>query len=159
MRSNPLYQWLIYFADMSRAADSRASFLTYSINKQLDELSKLFNAPASRGNLLRRAEKLTRHIIEEGGKGSISAQDTLIEYIAFMCDPSSIPFWLGMLDWKRKREPGQYIAKRRSYALAALALLALVSKSEAAYDALEQAMYHDEAKVRGLAISYLGHAY
>lgn len=159
MRSDPLYQWLIYFADANTAAYSRASFLTYSINKQLDEYSKLFNGPASRGNLLCRAEKLTRHIIEQGGKGSISAQDTLIEYIAFTRNPSSIPFWLGMLDWKRKREPGQYIAQRRSYALAALALLALVSKSEAAYDALQQAMYHDEAKVRGLAISYLGHAY
>ncbi len=162
MRRNPLQEWLAYFhkADIEvypgvGVIDMRS----YNIGRHLDEYSNSFNAPALKGSVLRRAEKLARHIIERGGKGSIHAQDTLIEYIASRQDSASIPFWVGMLDWKRKRESGQYIAKRREQALAALALLALISKNEEAHDALQQAIYHPDSKVRALAIFYLGHAY
>ncbi len=102
------------------------------------------------------AHELYRRVVERGGSGSSYVQVGLLEMIASTCDPLSTAFWLEILDLKRPRD--SFAGRRRTYALAALALAAIRLNAGEAYDALIRAVRHPNPDVRSLAALYLGRA-
>jgi hypothetical protein len=103
------------------------------------------------------AQELYRRVVTQGGTNSQWVQEGLLGLIAATADPGSIPFWQEMIDWVRPRD--QFATKRKVYALAALAYIAIRHELPAAYDALHQAARHEDPNVRSLAVYYLAHAY
>jgi hypothetical protein len=103
------------------------------------------------------AQQLFFTIWAQGGPGVSYVIPELLEAIALAMQTTSIPFWKQVLDLSRPRD--QYINKRRGYALAALALLAIVKDDAPAYAALAEGMTHTHEQVRALAAFYLRHAY
>ena len=106
---------------------------------------------------LPRAQSLYPRVVEAGGTGTTYVQEALLDMIAAAEDPSSIPFWLGLLDIQRPRD--KFAKQRRVMALTALALLTVRQKEPTARDALRQAARHDNADVRAQAIETLALAY
>ena len=102
------------------------------------------------------AEKLYGPLYQTGGNGSTYAQESLLSLIAGSRYPASIPFWLELLDLSRPRD--SFSTQRRTWALAALAYLALGGFTEAE-TALAQAAHHPNPDVRALAIYYWGRLY
>jgi hypothetical protein len=84
-------------------------------------------------------------------------QEALLNLIAASEEPSSIPFWLHILDRTKPRD--QFRVQRFTMALAALARLAIRRHEVAAYNALRQVAHHDNPEIRGTAVYYLGRAY
>jgi hypothetical protein len=84
-------------------------------------------------------------------------QDTLLDLIAVTEDPASIPFWRALLDLTQSRD--QYTPRRRAYAAAALARLAIGQDSPAALAALADAARHSNPDVRALAVAHLGRVF
>ncbi len=105
---------------------------------------------------VKRAEKLYHQLYEVGGNGSTYAQDGVLSLIASSRYPESIRFWLNLLDLSRPRD--SFTTKRRTWALAALAYLALGGSQESE-DALTQAAHHPNSDVRALAVHYWSRVY
>ena len=106
---------------------------------------------------LPKAQEIYRRIVIAGGNGSSHMQKTLLELIALGCQPRSVPFWLELMYLKRPRD--QWAGERRTFALAALALLVYMRQDHSALDALRAACHHDDHEVRSLAVYYLGQTY
>lgn len=106
---------------------------------------------------LARAQELYRRVYITGGAGSSYIQESLLSQIAAAEDPTSIPFWLEILDLSRPRD--SFAEKRRTLALAALARLVIQRDIPAAADALRQAAHYIHPQVRALAVRYLGRVY
>lgn len=103
-----------------------------------------------------RAQDLYRRIVAVGGAGNHYAQETLLGLVAATHDPASIPFWLEIVNLARPRE--SFATQRRTYAVAALARLAIGNVPEAVA-ALRQLACHPRVDIRALAIYYLGRAF
>ena len=103
------------------------------------------------------AQRIFFTIWERGGTGVNHVMDGLLQGVALAMQTTSIPFWTQLLDLSRPRD--QSTTRRRSWALAALALLAIVKDDASAYAALAEAMTHSHEQVRALAAFYLGRAY
>jgi len=108
---------------------------------------------------LARAQTLYYRVVERGGRGSNLVQEGLLGLICATENPTSIPFWVEMLDFKSPKKRDNFRPQRRQYALAALARLAVRTDETRAYEALIQATGHGEAAVREQAVDYLGRAY
>lgn len=106
---------------------------------------------------LPRAQGLYQRVFEAGGTGSTYVQEALLNTIALTNEPSSIPFWLHLLNLTKPRD--SFARKRQTFALSALAFLAIQRKGPAAYDALRQAAHHPNPEVRALGVYYWGRAY
>jgi hypothetical protein len=106
---------------------------------------------------LARAEKLYLNVFQTGGAGNTHVQEGLLSQIAATAEPSSIPFWVALLDLAKPRE--SFTTKRRTFALAALAYLAIKRDDPDAYAASRSVAHHDNPQVRRLAVYYLGRAY
>lgn len=76
--------------------------------------------------------------------------------IALAKSPSSAVFWLETLDLSRPRDA--FAQTRRTYALAALALIACRTDASAGFEALLKAAAHANPQVRAMATLYLGRA-
>jgi hypothetical protein len=112
--------------------------------------------PLSPGELLR-AQELYRRVVRQGGFHSQWVQEGLLGFMAATADPGSIPFWQEMLELARPRDT--FATKRKVFALAALAYIAIRHELPAAYDALHQVARHPDPNLRSLAVYYLAHAY
>lgn len=108
-------------------------------------------------NDFKRAQELLLKVVETGGSGSTDTQETLLSLIAVTANPESLPFWQEALNLKHKKD--RFRKKRQQMTLAALALLAIKSNNEEAYQALNQATHHKTHEVRSQAIDYLARAY
>ena len=106
---------------------------------------------------LPRAHELYRRVFARGGGGSAFVQEGMLEMIARTKDPASTAFWLEILDVNRPRD--SFAVKRRTYALAALAIIAIRRNTREAYEALIKAARHPNPEVRAMAALYLGRAY
>ena len=106
---------------------------------------------------LTRAQDLYHRVFVTGGTGNTLVQEELLNLIAATEDPTSVPFWVEVLDLSRPRDA--FAGKRRTLALAALARLAIRRNAPAAYAALRDAAHHVRPEVRALAVHYLGRAY
>ena len=100
------------------------------------------------------AESLYHRVVATGGSGSTGVQEALLDMIGGLSNPASATFWLGLVDLRRPRDP--FAPRRRAYALAALALLAIVHKTPEAWNTLGSAARHIDAEVRALAVYYIG---
>jgi hypothetical protein len=105
------------------------------------------------------AQALYYQVVERGGPGSNLVQEGLLGLICATENPTSIPFWIGMLDFKSPKKRDNFRQQRRQYALAALARLAVRHNEANAYDALIQATSHVDAAVREQVVDYLGQCY
>ena len=162
---DPLESWL--YLDRARRYDEMpAEFYEHS-RAALGRLSTLLEAPISKKvNLaesgiyecsrnalapsdLSRACELCRRVVARGGSGSTFVQEGLLEMIASAKDLASIPFWLEILDISRPRD--SFAEKRRVYALAALARIALRRNAPEGYEPLRTAARHQNPEVRGVA--------
>jgi hypothetical protein len=103
------------------------------------------------------AQRLFLEAWERGGPGMRYVSDGLLENIALALQPASVPFWRQLLDLSRPRD--RTVTSRRTRALAALALLAIVRDDAAAYEAFTEALAHPHEQVRALAAFYLARAY
>ncbi len=90
-------------------------------------------------------------------KDAANVEAFLLNWLGYTQAPEAIPFWQSMLDLKRARD--SFAPRRQSFALSALALLAIKQGDAAAYAALDAALQHANAPVRVLAAYYLGSAY
>jgi hypothetical protein len=115
-----------------------------------------WGAPALDPADLSRAEELYHVVVVRGGSGSTFVQEGLLEMIASARDPASVPFWLGLLDLRRPRD--SFAARRRAYALAAFALLAVTRNAPEGWKALGTAARYVDPEVRALAVHYIGRA-
>jgi hypothetical protein len=104
-----------------------------------------------------RAQGLYRRVATSKGSGKNSTQEGLLYLIGSSADPSALPFWLDMLELAPPRD--QFGAKRKTYALAAIALIAIKHAISAAYDALLSLTRHRDPAIRAQAVRYLGDAY
>jgi hypothetical protein len=96
-------------------------------------------------------------VLEAGGPGTNHLQESLLNLIAVTADPSSIPFWLQLLDHRRARDT--FAKRRRTFVFAALAYLAIHRGAAEGYDTLLELTRHALPEVRELAVEYLGRAY
>ena len=172
-RDDPLWLWLLSGErdlDPGLVADHQDK-----LRDALDRLEAYLDDPPKRPNLmdvtprvwdalggfdpddLPRAQALYRRVVEAGGTGTTYAQEALLQLIAAAQDPASIPFWLEILDIRRRRDA--FAKQRRAMALSALALLAARQDDPAANDALRRAAHHDHPEVRALAVQTLGRVY
>lgn len=104
-----------------------------------------------------KAQTVFRQVFEAGGPGSIIAQEVLLDLIATVADPRSLPFWIELIDYRRPRE--SFYKRRRTIIFAALAFLAIQRNTTEVYDALVQLTSHALPEIRELAVEYLGKAY
>jgi hypothetical protein len=149
-------------------------------HKSLNKLAEfLDNAPRKKANMydetgiwefwqalplresadLPRAQTLYYRVVERGGPGSNLVQEGLLGLICATENPTSIPFWIEMLDFKSPKKRDNFRQQRRQYALAALARLAVRYDEVNAYEALTQATSHADAAIREQAVDYLGRCY
>jgi hypothetical protein len=103
------------------------------------------------------AQRLFLALWEQGGSGLSYVLESLLDGLALAMSPASVPFWQQLLDLSRPRD--RTTTPRRTYALAALALLAIERDEPRAYEALATALEHPHEQVRGLAAYYLAEAY
>lgn len=103
------------------------------------------------------AQALYLQVWERGGAGSSHIAEGLLQSIALALQPASVPFWRQLLDLSRPRD--QSTTRRRTMALAGLALLAIERDTAEAYAALADALSHPHEQVRALAAFYLAEAY
>jgi hypothetical protein len=108
---------------------------------------------------LARAQALYYRVVERGGPGSNLVQEGLLGLICATENPTSIPFWVEILDFKSPKKRDNFRQQRRQFALAALARLAVRHDETSAYEALIQATGHVDAAVREQAVDYLGRCY
>lgn len=173
-RDDPLEGWL--FLGGLRAVSEVAAHRQAEVRAALDRLTDfLDNPPPKRADMrdtglwgwwggaalapadLARAQELYHRVYETGGTGNYGVQEALLGQIATAQNPTSVPFWVEILDLSRPRDG--FATQRRTTALAALALLAIRRDAPAAYDALREAAHHARPDVRALAVHYLGRAY
>jgi hypothetical protein len=172
--SDPLEGWLLFVKlvnpksseiverqkQISESPDRLAEYLDSdpSEKKKLDKvyLSQWNVAPLTPKDLAR-AQKLYPALVERGGAGGSYVQEGMLSMLALTLDPDSTSFWSKILEINRPRDT--FANRRRTYALAALALLAIKRNEPAAYEALRAAAQHANESVRGLAVNYLGRAY
>jgi hypothetical protein len=98
-----------------------------------------------------------RRELEEAGTGTTSIQEALLNLIGITADVRSIPFWQEILEYRRPRD--KFAGRRKTYALAALAYLALRHNSAQAYKVLRELTRHRLPDIRETAVEYLGLAY
>lgn len=174
-RDDPLEGWLYY--DSVRVRPKVIEQRRAEAHAGLNELSDFLDNPppkrADMGNVslpgrwnvgglppgdLTRAQELYRRVFDRGGTGNTIIQEELLYLIANSRDPTSIPFWIEMLQLSKPRD--RFARRRRTMALAALARLAIGLDVPEAYEAL-RAVAHDDRRpdVRALAIHYWGRAY
>ncbi len=174
-RDDPFEKWDID-PELKRAiSPQRRAQLDAEARTTLDQLQELLDSPPPRRNLwdvrigllpealglprdqVARAQDLYRRVVAMGGEGNTYVQEHLLDLLAATEDPASIPFWLDIVNLARLRD--SFATKRRIYAIAALARLAIASDLPEAYTALRQLAHHARADVRGLALYYLGRAF
>ena len=113
---------------------------------------------ALRPGVLRRAERIYRQVMERGGTGGGNLQEALLVLIGYSSDPGSLPFWEELLAVRRARD--RFAKDRRTLALAAVALLVIRGREEAAaMEVLRVALSHDEPEARSMAALYLRRAW
>lgn len=171
-RNDPLDEWLIH-SEYGIPA-KRLLKLQHETHTALEELTAYLDHPPKRANLmdvrlgmwndtglaqtdLAKAQDLYRRVYVTGGTGNLHAQEELLNLIGFTQDSATIPFWLELLDLSRPRD--SFTMKRRTMALAALALLVIRAQDPAAVTALRQAARHAHPDIRALAVYYLGRAF
>jgi hypothetical protein len=103
------------------------------------------------------AEGLYRQIVLRGGAGSSWVQEGLLELIGGSSNPASVPFWQELLKPSRARD--SFSNKRRTYALASFALLAIRASASRAIEALQEAMADAHPETRAMAAQYLSRVY
>jgi hypothetical protein len=169
---DPFEEW--FYLDQVRNYDEAFPQFYKQARAALDRLSILLEAPpAEKVNLaesgifkwsakmlakadLSRACELYRRVVTRGGSGSTFVQEGLLEMIASTKDLASIPFWLEMLDFRRPHD--LFAKRRRTYALAALARIAIAQKTTERFKPLREIARHQNPEVRALAVYYLGRA-
>ncbi len=171
-RDDPLEEWIVH-SDFDLPAERLAELHAES-HAGLEQLADYLNHPPKRANLLDvrlgwwskvglasmdlpQAQGLYRRVYITGGAGNTYTQENLLHLIAATHDPTSIPFWLELLDLSRPRD--SFTTKRRTIALAALAFLIIRTQDPAAVTALRQATRHTNPDIRALAVYYLGRAF
>jgi len=103
---------------------------------------------------LTRARRLFGQVVNLPGYGRSEIEGSLLSTIALNDNPSSVPFWAGLLDLRIGRDS---LSKRRKrFALAALAFSAIVSGAEEAWIALAAATRHSNLDVRTDATYFVG---
>ena len=170
---DPLHEWLQWSVRPLPTAE-RAK-VQAQLGEELIVLERWLNTPvASRqGNVdeviepgwgvlygfdradLVRAQALYRRVVETGGKGNQHVQEQLLRSLAANEDPVLIPFWREMMDF-HPRPCDQFLARRRTLALAAMAWLAIRQDASDADRALRGLAHHLDPAVRAEAIYYLG---
>jgi len=100
-----------------------------------------------------RVQDLYRRLVLETGTGKSYAEEALLNLLALALDPSTIPFFMDMLDYAPPRD--KLSARRREMSLAALALLVYRREEPAALAALVEATRHKNPAIRALAVHYL----
>lgn len=109
-----------------------------------------------RSEELQRVQRLYFRVVEQGGAGNQSLQESLLDLIGGAANPASIPFWNELLGLQRKRD--RFSEKRRRFALAALALL-LVRGEDEALEPMVEALELDHPDTRAAAAENLRRAY
>jgi hypothetical protein len=104
-----------------------------------------------------RTQELYRRVYATGGKGNQLVQESLLELMALTSEPHSIPFWSETCSLSRPHDT--FTPRRRTLALAALALLAIRRNAPEAHAALREAAHHPQADLRAQAVYYMGQAY
>jgi hypothetical protein len=145
---------------ISESLDRLAEYLDSdpSEKKKLDNIYlNQWNVAPLAPKELARAQQLYPALVERGGAGSSYVQEGMLSMLALTLNPGSPPFWSKILEINRPRDT--FANRRRTFALAALALLAIKRNEPAAYEALCAAARHANESVRGRAVYYLGRAY
>lgn len=140
-RDDPFETWHIDPELKRSISPQRRAQLDAEARTALDELQQFLDHPPSRGNFgdvrigllpesyglppdqVLRAQDLYRRVVAVGGAGNTYVQENLLELLAATEDPTSIPFWLDIVNLARPRD--SFATKRRTYAVAALARLAI----------------------------------
>jgi hypothetical protein len=174
-RDDPLETWHLDPELNNMLTPQRRTLLDAQARTALDELQGFLDDPPPRGSLgdvrigslpdayglphdqVLRAQGLYSRVVAKGGPGNTYVQENLLELIATTQDPASIPFWLDIVNLARPRD--SFTTKRRTYAAASLARLAIQTDSAGAYAALGHLAQHPRADMRALAIYYLRRAY
>src|SRR5258706_3160806 len=168
MEREPLEEWLLRISN-NLPLDKREQAL---LRKDLDQLEGWLGGPpegrrrempyvrsrwSSSARIvpadLPRVQELYRRVVATTGAGKTYAEEALLSLIARVLDPSTIPFFVEMLDLAPPRD--KLAARRRQLSLAALALLAYQRDEASAIDALIDATRHAHPQVRALAVYYL----
>lgn len=174
---DPLESWLI---GEGREADWLLVEHSAAISTRLDELDQLLDNPPPpprkldfyksaiaaypymppirlSPNDLSHAQELYRRVATSKGSGKNSTQEGLLYLIGSNADPATLPFWLEMLELAPPRD--QFGRKRKTYALASIAFIAIKHDLSLAYDALISLTRHSDPDIRAQATLYLGDAY
>ncbi|MCX7790658.1 MAG: hypothetical protein N2378_08465 [Chloroflexaceae bacterium] len=173
--SDPLDTWL--FLGPQLESSDRGAQMIAEVRETLDDLARALEHPSgSKPDLAgvlpllpgahlvtlspperERAQELAARLAKYGTKAAARAEEFLLDVIGYSRAPEAVPFWQGLLALKRGQ--GKFAERRRRFALAALAFLAIRDDHPAAYAALDAALRHPDAQARAYAAYYLGSAY
>jgi hypothetical protein len=170
---DPFESWLFGWRCGWKERDGKTA--AKRLKSNLDRLSTILASPKDKKNLsyyqiwalvaspahsalpedvVDRIEKLCRGVIQRGGQGSRLIQEELLNIIGVSSWPRSIPFWSEILDFKQPRDA--FAGQRRTFALAALAMIVVTRNDPSALNVLLGATKHPLADMRALAAHYLG---
>ena len=93
------------------------------------------------------------NFIEQKKPGSTFDQKGMLELVASVANPASVPFWSKLLDLNRPRD--SFSNTRRIYALAALAYIAIRTDESGAMETLKAACGHPRPEARAMAAHYI----
>jgi hypothetical protein len=99
---------------------------------------------------LRRMERLCARVWHAQGTNRARVEETLLGHIAVMADEASLPFYRSVLAFVRPRD--SFATERKRIIVAAIALLAGMTGSQAAHAHLGRLLTHESPLVRSAAI-------
>ena len=174
--SDPLVDWYLY-DNKGRPASLKTIHSRYEqFRDRLDRVEQIWTAPemsASQSQWVgydladyryvlppegvEEVEELVRLVAEKGGVGSGVVQDVLMDLLGRSASPSSSAFWVEMMEYTRSRD--KYTPRRRQFAAAGLARLAVVKECRPALETLLMLMGSGRPEVRVEAVRALARAY
>lgn len=174
--SDPLVDWY-WYDDSARLASLKTVHRSYErFRDRLDRVEQIWTAPRISTSQsqwvgydlsdyphvlppegVEEVQELVRLVAEKGGAGSGVVQDVLMDLVGRTANPSSAAFWAEMMEYTRPRD--KYTPRRRRFAAAGLARLAVVRECRPALETLLLLMGSGRAEVRTEAVKALARAH
>ena len=174
--SDPLVDWYLY-DDKARRASLKTVHRSYELFRdRLDRVEQIWTAPKINVSQsqwvgydladypyvlpdegVEEVQELVRLVAEKGATGSGVVQDVLMDLVGRTANPSSSAFWAEMMEYARPRD--KYTPRRRRFAAAGLARLAVVRECRSALETLLLLMGSGRSEVRTEAVRALARAH
>ncbi len=174
--SDPLVDWYLFDEKPRRASLKTIHSRYEQFRDRLDRVEQIWTAPEMNASEsqwvgydladyryvlphegVEEVQELVRLVAEKGGPGSGVVQDVLMDLVGRTANTSSSAFWAEMMEYTRPRD--KYSSRRRRFAAAGLARLAVVQECRPALETLLLLMGSGRPEAREEAVRALVRAF